>query len=118
MNRELKAFYDFNYGVNAKIPETAFTLFTARAVSELDRITDGRFSELPPCDAKFVCILDAAEILYEESQTGNIQSENNDGYSVTYKNSDSKTPQKRIYEMAKSYLHGSGILYRGLDGDN
>ncbi len=116
MNDELKAFYDFIYGINGKIPDTAFTLFTQRAVSELDRITDGKFSRLPDDNLKFLCILDAAEFLYEEAQTGNIQSENNDGYSVTYKNTE--THSMKFYEIAKRYLSGTGILYRGLDDDS
>ncbi len=114
MSEELKEFYNFIYGTNAKIPDTAFTLFTARAVSELDRITDGRFLELPDDKLKFLCILDTAEFMYDESQTANIQSESNDGYSVTYKN-DSMHKDK-LFDIARRYLSATGILYRGLDG--
>lgn len=115
MRKRAYLYYQDIFGKNMIIPGTAFSLWTAKACAVLDYITDSRFSKLEPTDKTLQCLCEVAELLYRQSENGNIQSENNDGYSVTYRE------QNRfvgIYETAGKYLAETGILYRGLDGSD
>lgn len=47
---------------------------------------------------------------------GNIVSENNDGYSVSYQTEQTEEEfESRLYQIASTYLMSSGILYMGVD---
>lgn len=112
MRKRAYLHYQEAFGKNALIPGNSFSFWEARARTELDYITDGQFSKLEPTDKIMQCVCEVAELLYRQSENGDIQSESNDGYSVTYRK------QNRfdgIYETAGKYLADTGILYRGFD---
>ncbi len=100
-------FYAENFGNCAKIPREELMLWLKRAAAELSLLTMGR-SEENIGDNMAMCICEIAEHLYESSARSHIESENNDGYSVKYKNRD-----RKIAQIAKRYLAGTGLLYRG-----
>ena len=102
-------FYGRIYGENAKIPSKSFHLWEMRATRELNRILSGDISQLSDENAK-MCICEVAEFLYENARKDGIVSENNDGYSVHFDNSER---DGKIYAIAKRWLSGSGLLYRG-----
>lgn len=104
-------FYESRYSSAAKIPLGEFPLWELRAVSELNRITFGRFEKLTErTDNVLMCICECAEALYAQSMREGIASESNDGYSVTYEGGEGSA----VYTAAKRYLGGE-LLYRGYE---
>lgn len=92
------------------IPKEEFPFWARKAAYELDRITCGNIRE--PTEAIKLCVCEIAELLYSDDKTGDITSENNDGYAVTY--AKPKSQAARILDIAKTYLTGTGLLYRGV----
>ena len=106
-------FYSFNYGTAAKIPEEHFMLWEKRAEAELKKLTSGRLQAAEITDDIKLCICEIAEALYTAESRKGISSENNDGYSVTY-DKDGASSDKVITEIAKRYLAGTDLLFRGV----
>ncbi len=102
-------FYGRTYGKDAKIPLESFHLWEMRAVAALNRLLGGDISGASDDNAK-MCICEAAELLYENAKSEGILSENNDGYSVHFEKG---KKDSGIYNIAKKWLSGSGLLYRG-----
>lgn len=105
-------FYSFNYGTCAKIPEEHFMLWEKRAEAELSRLTSGKLANTEITYNIQLCICDIAEALYIAESRRGISSENNDGYSVTYDKDAAAGGE--ILEIAKRYLAGTDLLYRGV----
>ncbi len=103
-------FYSDVYGGNMRIPAEEFELWEKRAETELSQITGGRSGKSDEKSVK-MCVCEIAELLYRENAREGIYSENNDGYSVRYNLGDIK---KKIYLIAKTYLAGTDLLYRGV----
>lgn len=104
------AFYNENYGGENKIPASLFPLFERRAENELMFLTDGRIKGKEDECIK-ICICEMAEFLYNCLEKGEIKSENNDGYSVTYKERDIK---QELFKIAQVNLFGTELLFRGV----
>lgn len=102
-------FYGRTYGKDAKIPLESFRLWEKRAAMELNRIISGDILQSPDENAK-MCLCEVAEFLYENAKSDGIISENNDGYSVRFEKGEK---DGKIYEIARKWLFGSGLLYRG-----
>lgn len=107
-------FYSEFCGGNLKIPAAEFERWERCASGELSRITGGK-SNASNDECIKICVCEMAELLYQEMLQGGIASENNDGYSVTYKNGDSKA---KLISIAKRHLSGTDYLYRGVENDN
>ena len=101
-------------GGAGKIPEDQFLLWESRAEAELNRIISGRLSEASPLPQTKMLVCEMAETLFVAGTRQGIVSENNDGYSVTYKNEENSSLQKELYDIAKRYLSGTNLLYRGV----
>ena len=96
----------------AKIPAEQFVIWGNRALAELNTRTLSRvMQENEDNIAIQQCICEIAEALYVEETVGNIKSENNDGYSVTYV--DDETTKDKIKRICERYLANTGLLYRG-----
>lgn len=96
----------------AKIPAEQFMVWANRALAELDSITFSRVMQESEDDIRIQqCICEIAEALYIEGTVGNVKSENNDGYSVTY--ADDETTKDKIKRICERYLANTGLLYRG-----
>lgn len=104
-------FYSEHFGRDAKIPAEVFSVWERKAEAELLHITGNRQSLDEDTKVK-ICICEIAEYLYDVSKRQGIDSENNDGYSVSYQNRDIKTD---VFNIAKTYLCGTGLLFRGVD---
>ena len=93
--------------------EEIFDSLAVRACAYVNTITFGRAeAEADTAGVKnAVCAVCDVLQLYDGRE--GISSENNDGYSVTYKTS-SRQVQDRLYEAASLHL-SSALLYRGLD---
>ena len=95
-----------------KIPAEQFLVWGNKALAELDTLSGGKIMSESEENVKIQqCICEIAEALYVEENFGNIKSENNDGYSVTY--ADDETKQDKIKRIAERYLANTGLLYRG-----
>lgn len=102
-------FYGRTYGKDAKIPPESFYLWEKRAVAALNRIINEDISKYSGDNVR-MCICETAEFLYENSKSEGILSENNDGYSVRFEKG---KKDSGIYDIAKKWLSGSGLLFRG-----
>ena len=60
-------------------------------------------------DVKFACC-EIADLYFDENERNGIKSESNDGYSVTYNDSEMTS---KANEIALTYLAHTGLLYRG-----
>ncbi len=107
-------FYTEFCGGDLKVPAAEFERWERCASGELARITCGK-SNASKDECIKACVCEMAELLYQDMLRGEIVSENNDGYSVTYKNGDSKT---ELIAIAKRHLSGTDYLYRGVGNDN
>lgn len=73
-------------------------------------------------DSVHMCLCEAAELIYQSGsrkkkhEGREIQSENIDGYSVTYTSSaDSETVEMQVYGVIRKHLARTGLLYLGVN---
>lgn len=100
------------------IPQERFEYLSARASDYMDWQTFGRLENGFPEEysekvKKCCCAL--AESEFELERSGNISSEKNGNYSVTYslKSEESQSSEKK--RITARYLGSTGLLYRGVD---
>ena len=64
---------------------------------------------------KKACCAIAEVVFVNETKGGGIVSASNDGYSESYANPNSQqTAEQRVLNVARRYLSGTGLLYRGV----
>lgn len=102
-------FYTHDYGGSA-IAETSFLLYGNRSTAYLRSIMLDVPIQ-PTDDMKLAMCAVADEMFKDDSEHGGIQSENVDGYSVSYK-SDTRSSRRKWYDTAVMYLGSSGLLGR------
>lgn len=105
-------FNDFCKGQSPVLSDEKFEVYKSRATRFLtgvclEDVAKGFEEELR--DA--VCAI--AEKLFEINRQGNIKSENIDGYSVTY--AETEKAGTELLETANLYLGKSGMLYAGVE---
>ena len=83
-------FYKESYGGDCKIPAAKYPLWEKRAKVILEKMTGGKSTAHKNDERVKMCICEIAECIYEERKRQGIVSENNDGYSVSYKNTNVK----------------------------
>lgn len=101
---EIAGFHD------SKIPYDKVTRYRDLALLYLKRITQNRITGHEDDEDIIICIRTVAEALYDNLERGNILSENNDGYSVTFRDSDTYSV---AYKTARELLPPE-MLYRGM----
>lgn len=112
--------YYTNEYMGTALTEQEFQKYARRASAEMDHVTFGRLSELSGdaiTDCVRDCMCDVAERMHHFStSTGsNIASENNDGYSVSYRDTgDTDTQKHEIHATIRTYLAVTGLMYRGV----
>ncbi len=99
-------------GMN-KIPAEQFPQYCFKAFCVLDAITFSRINDVADLDTVKQCVCEVSEVIYQYDTRIGIKSENNDGYSVTYDESDFGR-EKEIKRIAEIYLGSMGLLYSGL----
>lgn len=104
---------DFYYSVYSeevpKIPPGEFSGLAERAVGEIKYMSPFTVEE-PYTPEVLSCICEVAELLYETDKIRNIEREDIDGYSVTYR-SGAEAEIRRIIEKR---LMNTGLLCRRL----
>ena len=97
------------------IAEASWIRAYNQAEAMVSAMTFGRIrTEVLPADVRELVILAvcaAAEGIFQAGVSA-ISSENNDGYSVTYRAPD--TVQTETWKTVTSYLADTGLLYRGV----
>ena len=97
-----------------KIPAKQVLFWENKALAELNALTASKIMQEDEENISIQqCICEIADALYIEENGGNIRSENNDGYSVTY--TDGENIHDKIRRIAERYLLNTGLLYRGFD---
>lgn len=120
------ATYDYytNDYFGTTLTEQEFPKYARRASAEMDHVTFGRLSKLSAdeiTDAIRDCMCDVAERMHHfETATGSdIASENNDGYSISYRDTGNTDTQKHeIHATIRTYLAVTGLMYRGISKDD
>lgn len=117
------AYADYQYYTEeyygSKLSETEFPKYAKRASAEIDHVTFGRIQKLSESeitDAIRDCTCEVAEKLkyFETSAGAEVASENNDGYSVSYRDtSNVDTQAHEIMASIRTYLGQTGLMYRG-----
>ena len=105
-----------DYG--GKLNQAAFNRFCFRAEKLIDIYTFSRlkgvsYSDIPEEVKR--CMYELIEYIKANMLDGDtraVQSEGNDGYSVSY---ESKTSEQAIYDIIYTYLCDTDLLYRGTD---
>ena len=106
------------------LTEQEFPKYARRASAEMDHVTFGRLSKLPEeliTDSIRDCMCDVAERMYhlETAKGSDLASENNDGYSVSYRDTGGTDTQKHeIHATIRTYLAVTGLMYRGISKDD
>ena len=68
-----------------------------------------------------LCLCEVSDLIYQEDSQlqehggRKIQSENTDGYSVSYASDEEESVDKRIYTVIHRYLSRTGLLYLGVN---
>ena len=103
-------FIDFDYYKNTYIgslDEADFCRLLVKAEAYLNLATHGRIKEADTLVC--FCLCELCDVFYENEERG-ISSESVDGYSVSYE----KSKNFPAWEVVKTYLGGTGLLYGGL----
>ena len=105
------AYYQNTFSGDVILTEKAFNRCGIKAEAFLNNVTSNRIGE---ADGNIKnCFCELCDLIELEPKNGGVSSENNDGYSVVY---DKDNPlEKRMYNVCKLYLGGSGLLYRGVE---
>lgn len=73
-----------------------------------------RLEEIPESVKYAVCSATDAIVKFSESRKGNVTSESNDGYSITYASAITDADcKKELESRVKRWLANTGLLYRG-----
>lgn len=104
------SFYSNRYG--GAMPENSWRRYSLKAERRLSEYTFGRIPDEWPDEAKYA-VCEMAEEIQEIEQRDGIASENNDGYSVSYRSDDNY--ESRLYGIALSYLSNTGLMNLGVE---
>lgn len=113
------SFYVENFG-GSQVPERAWLSLELKAEKRLEHFSFGRTAcdwQAKDWEQNAKCaICEMAEAMQKREVRGNIVSENNDGYSVSYQTEQTEEEfESRLYQIASTYLMPSGLLYMGAD---
>ena len=109
---------DFNYYYDTYCGRTItseeeFLSLEVNASAYINKITFGKAEAAMDTEAVKNAVCAVCEVFQKYNAREGISSENNDGYSVTYKSS-SRQMQQKLQEVATLHLPAE-LLYRGLD---
>lgn len=102
-------FYENEFGGNL-IPPNKFKRFMSKAELFLENATGGR--EIPEeyTQKASLALCELAEIFMKRDSSKGVKSENTDGYSVSYDNSDFSLEMNEILNL---YFGDSDLLFKG-----
>ena len=103
---------EYNCGNDGTIPSEKFEYYIAKAWRELKFLLTSDYSAEHEKEVKFT-VCEIAEELYRLDDKKGVQSENIDGYSVTY--ADNNDAKRNIRMLVARRLGNTGLLYLGVD---
>lgn len=110
----MKKLADFDYYVSeyggTMLDSDSFNQLSLRASALVNAYTFGRATE-SSLEAVKAAVCAVAEVIHRHEQYGNIKSENNDGYSVTYGEHEHKL-EDDIYAAVMAHLQVTGLTRR------
>ena len=106
-------FYKTEY--SGELGEAEYSRFSKLATAHIDRLTNNRAKTATGADLEAVkraeCgIVDELDLL---DKGGFVSAESNDGISRTYAVA-VRTPERRIYDVARVYLHNTNLMFAGV----
>lgn len=111
--------YSDYVGYGGKLEQNAFNRFEFRAGRMIDMYTQSRLKGIPstsvPNEVKR-CMFELVDYISSNLSNGtvkSVQSESNDGYSVSY--SSDKSCSDEIYDIIYTYLSETDLMYMGVD---
>ena len=112
--KEMVTIIDFEYYKNnflgTLIELEKFYYIEKKAEKYVESMLLGKKSDISEVkDA--VCAV--CELIYNEEKRGGIKSENTDGYSVTF--SETEIFKEKVYDVIRIYLANTGLLYSGIN---
>ena len=120
MNLVTYEYYVNDYKGNM-LGESDFDYYARKASAEVNHATFGRLAEMEAADIPdeaLDAICEVAEQYSRVDQTtegGIVASANNDGYSVSFRDTgDAEYQQKAVRSIIRKYLGCTGLLYRGV----
>lgn len=102
------------------LSEERFTYYARKASALIDQFTFGRLTSMRspdiPDTVRDATCASAEKLASLDTEEGSrIASENNDGYSVSYRDTGGADYQNaEIYDLVETYLANTGLLYRGV----
>lgn len=114
------SFYEESYAGRIIPDEQAFKQPIMKANIYLDQCLHRKPEEKEEQLVK-LCLCEVSDLIYqEESQRQEhggrkLQSENTDGYSISYASGEEESLDKRIYTVIRKYLSRTGLLYLGVN---
>lgn len=113
---------DSGYYGNEIKDEATFTRMVKRVTPILDRMTFNRVKKLPQipdCVKDAVCAMcEAYAGLEVKGDERKVVSENNDGFSQSFKEFDQEAINSQVAGAGKVYLANTGLLYKGVYRDD
>ena len=108
------SYSDYTTWLSGRTPlilESEFDYYSNTASMYMDRLAP-LLKDQTVTDEIKVCCLEVAEMLKKDFTRGNVTSESNDGFSISY---DTKMSiDMSIRDKINFYLGGKGLLYRGV----
>lgn len=108
------SYYKDSYGGDT-VPLASWQRYYAKAEARLQRYTFHRLKNKWPEMAKNA-LCEMVEAMYSNDKHDNKVSENTDGYSVTYQQSN-QSIDSTLYNIARTYLSGTGYMSLVMDHD-
>lgn len=108
--------YDYYVSIGGQLTEAEFNKSLMWSTALLDTATFQRLksmTDIPDSVKKALCSTIDKHAQFVHAQTGTIQSESLDGWSVTYANNKLEDLEKNALRDIKIYLSGTGLTYRG-----
>ena len=99
-------------GCRGILDKGAFDKYIIPALREIKCLCAGIKDTDLSCAEVLQCICEVAECMYLAEGTGNVKSENIDGYSVTYSEAE---PARNLKMVIIKNLADTGLLYAGVE---
>lgn len=105
-----RVYYQYTYR-GSVVPPESFDFYEQRAALYVHYITSNRIDEEAVPDGVKYAVCAIMDLMYQGDTKKGIASENNDGYSVSYRTG--AYSNRELYRTAKLYIP-SDLLYRGV----
>lgn len=113
--------YDKYEELGGTVPSKSFDILEYKAEKQIDALSFGRFKNLEEYPQELeMCVYELVNMFYQENNAGNIASETDGNYSVTYKSESKQETSNNVRNTIQMWLldtkvDGVPALYSGVD---